>query len=65
MQVRWADGEEQRLGLTNVDIPNAKLFIGKVPPQTVEVTYWMSQMNIFNSFVTGEHIGRFFALWKN
>jgi len=35
--LRWADGEEQRLGLLNIDQKQAtKLFVGSLPPQATE-----------------------------
>jgi len=37
IQLRWADGEEQRLGLGSIDLSNAtKLFIGSIPKHATE-----------------------------
>ena len=39
IQIKWADGEEQRLGLAGIVDPNmaTKLFVGSIPKEATEV----------------------------
>ena len=37
IQIRWADGEDQRLGVDEQTVP--KLFVGSIPKHATEVLY--------------------------
>jgi len=38
IQIRWADGEDQRLGVDEQTIP--KLFVGSIPKHATEVIFF-------------------------
>ena len=46
IQIKWADGEEQRLGLAGIVDPNmaTKLFVGSIPKEATEVIFEIPMM---------------------